>query len=296
MTRTNRHYCFTYWKLPENIKNYCEKISKIEYFRYIIAQLEISPTTKQTHIQGYIEFDRKTAIKKIQNVMPGIHVELRKGTREQAKAYCLKEESAIAGTLIEMGEFQTEQGKRNDIIFLKKQVKDGKNLAKIIIEDCISYQQIRIVEKLNEYTSKPRNPYHPPSIRWYWGATGTGKTRSVYNEFKMEDIYPSFSYKWWNGYYQQKVILIDDMRKDYAKFHILLKLLDRYPHIVEIKGGTTHINSQEIIITSAFHPRELYDTREDVEQLIRRITTIKKFEMDHKSPIESITLDQYLSK
>jgi len=209
--------------------------------------------------------------------MPSIHLERRKGSREQARNYCLKLDSAIPNTLIEIGTFQTQQGRRSDILIIKEKIKEGKQLDKIILEDCKNYQSIRIAEKLYEYSYAPRNPNNPPKIRWYYGITGSGKTRSVYDEFKTEEIYPSFSYRWWNGYYQQKCILIDDMRKDYAKFHILLKLLDRYPHIVEIKGGTTHINSPHIIITSSYHPKDLYDTREDINQLLRRINTIEKF-------------------
>lgn len=274
---TSNTYCFTFFKFPELITDYCNKLSEISGFRYLIAQLENTPTTNRKHIQGYIEFKFKTAMSKIKQIMVGCHIERRQGTREEARDYCKKLESSIPNTQIELGKFELEQGRRTDIQIIKDCIKSGKSLTKTILEDCRNYQGIRIAEKLYYYSLKPRDPNKPPEIRWYYGKTGTGKTLSVYKEYTQKEIYPSFSYKWWNGYYQQKVLLIDDMRKDYAKFHILLKLLDRYPHTVEIKGGTTEINSPIIIITTPYHPLDMYETREDIQQLIRRITIIKKY-------------------
>lgn len=273
----SRNYVFTYFKFPEHYKDYLLKLEKIPNFRYVVAQVEECPETKKNHIQGYIEFSKKIGMKPIRKIMTGIHLEIRRGTRQQARQYCMKLDSRILPPF-ELGNFmEGGQGKRNDITKLKTLIESGKSLKQIVLEDCSNFQSIRIAEKLFQYNDNPRDHNKPPVVRWYYGATGTGKTKSVYDEFKSENIYPSFSYRWWDGYTSQKCILIDDMRRDYAKFHILLKLLDRYPHIVQIKGGTRHINSPYIIITSAYHPKDLYETREDINQLLRRITTIKHY-------------------
>lgn len=272
----SRSYCFTYWKMPELINDYLLKLKQLPKCRYVIAQLEESKE-KNTHIQGYIEFTDKVSMKPIKKIMPGIHLEPRKGSRDQARNYCLKSESQLAPP-IEYGDFSTGgQGKRNDITHLKEVISSGKKLKDVVWEDCKNYQNIRIAEKLVQYNQKSRDPNKPPEIRWYWGCTGAGKTKSVYDEFSPDDIYSSSQYKWWDGYEQHKCILIDDMRKDYCKFHVLLKLLDRYPHQVQIKGSTAQINSPVIIITSAFHPSELWCGREDINQLLRRINVIKHF-------------------
>lgn len=276
MPNTSRSYCFTYFKLPELIEKHCNKLATLKKFRYLIAQLEQCPTSNRIHIQGYIEFNGKQSIREIQKLCPGIHLEIRRGTRQQARDYCKKTETSV-GTVIELGEFKTEQGKRNDIERIKEAFNNGDNLPDIVWNIATNLQSIKIAEKLLEYKQEKRDPMKPPEIRWYYGETGTGKTKSVYDEFESDEIYSSTTFKWWNGYYQQKCILIDDMRKDYAKFHQLLRLLDRYPIQVQTKGGHAQINSPVIIITSAYHPKDLYDTREDIQQLLRRITTIKQF-------------------
>jgi hypothetical protein len=60
-------------------------------------------------------------------------------------------------------------------------------------------------------------------------------------------------------------------------FTELLALLDRYPHRVEVKGGSRQFNSPNIIITSIMSPEKTYsflDKEEPLGQLMRRIDHI----------------------
>ncbi len=118
-----------------------------------------------------------------------------------------------------------------------------------------------------------------PIVIWIYGSTGIGKTRFVYDNFT--DIYPSDNSKWFDGYEQNKVILIDDYRCDYIKFHTLLRFIDRYPFTRELKGSTIQINSKYIIFTSPKPPLLMWVNRtpEDIKQLIRRIDYIINFDL-----------------
>uniref|UniRef100_UPI0040488E22 hypothetical protein n=1 Tax=Shewanella sp. TaxID=50422 RepID=UPI0040488E22 len=60
-------------------------------------------------------------------------------------------------------------------------------------------------------------------------------------------------------------------------FHVLLRLLDRYPYQVETKGGSRQLLAETMIITCPFMPEEMYNGREDIKQLLRRIDEIKLF-------------------
>lgn len=297
-----KYITFTYFKMPELITNYCENLSLLPDFKYLVAQLETS-NTGRIHIQGYVEFYEKKSYKEtVSLIMPGCHHEHRKGSRLSARYYCMKKYDGIYemplyywtppktkvihhgredGTdYIEIGTWETDQGKRNDINNVRELINNGTSLAEIICEHATSYQSARMAELIYKYKITHRDKNDPPDIRWYYGASGTGKTRSVYDEFDDDDIYPSNEFKWWDGYTQQPVILIDDMRKDYAKYHVLIKLIDRYPLQVSVKGTMSKIKSSTIIITSAYSPYNLYETREDLWQLIRRITTIHLFHED----------------
>ena len=85
--------------------------------------------------------------------------------------------------------------------------------------------------------------------------------------------------KWWEGYDGQEVVIINDYRKDFCKFHELLNLLDRYPYRVECKGGSRQFTSKTIVITTPLSPEETWENRtsEDLGQLLRRIDNILFF-------------------
>ena len=84
--------------------------------------------------------------------------------------------------------------------------------------------------------------------------------------------------RWWDGYDAHENVIIDDMRKDFCKFHELLRYLHEHPFHVETKGGTRQFLARNIVITSCYSPDQLFETREDINQLLRRIDEIRKFE------------------
>lgn len=69
---------------------------EMKHFRYCVGQLEVTPTTGKKHIQAYFEFVknvRPSAIKKFLGCE--CHCEKRRGTQEEAIAYCSKEDSQV---------------------------------------------------------------------------------------------------------------------------------------------------------------------------------------------------------
>lgn len=71
--------------------------------KYITWQLEYAPTTYQVHYQGYVEFYSQVNQATVKDWLDfrdqgrrgPIHVEGRRGSREEAKNYCHKEESRV---------------------------------------------------------------------------------------------------------------------------------------------------------------------------------------------------------
>lgn len=261
----SRNWCFT-------LHNYTDddlQIFKNIKCRYIIYGKEICPTTQRQHLQGYIQFDHQrtlTALKKFLG-LPKIHLEIANGSSEDNKAYCSKD-----GDMYERGDCK-KQGRRTDIIDVKDMLTDGGNMRDIV-PHATSVQSVRMAEIHLKYFEQKR--MWKPNVQWFWGATGTGKTRSAYE--LMEDPYTTLdTANWWEGYDAHENVIIDDMRGDFMKYHQLLKLLDRYPYIVECKGGSRQFLAKNIIITSAYHPKDIFHTREDISQLMRRIDCVKEF-------------------
>lgn len=114
----------------------------------------------------------------------------------------------------------------------------------------------------------------------YWGRTGAGKTRSVYDNLpSLDSLFVYAGSGWFDGYDGQPIVLFDDFGGHEFKISYLLKLLDRYPIRVPVKGGFVHWAPQEIYITSNIDPHNWYSNAnpEHVRALLRRITLIHEF-------------------
>lgn len=145
-----------------------------------------------------------------------------------------------------------------------------------IVDLVDSYPAIRMAETILKYKEEPRTS--KPFVRWYWGASGTGKTRLAYEESDKDNRWISGkNLKWFDGYDAHTNVIIDDFRGDFCTFHELLRLLDRYEIRVENKGGSRQFKPVDIWITSCYPPDAVYATREDIEQLLRRIDVITEF-------------------
>lgn len=260
----SRGWIFVWHNYTDNDLDYIKNL-KYEYLNF---GKETCPNTGTAHLQGYIYYKNEKSFTKVRKEFKFHHVEKAKGNLQQIIIYNSKERD-----FYEFGT-QPRQGKRTDLDNIKNVVLETGKMREVVLH-ATSYQSIKMAEQILKYHEKKRQ--WKPIIKWYWGPTGTGKSRTAYEE--MPECYTTLSTgKWWDGYDAHEDILIDDMRRDFMKFHELLRLIDRYSFQVETKGGTRQILARRIIITSCYHPTELFDTREDINQLIRRIDEIKKFE------------------
>lgn len=85
---------------------------------------------------------------------------------------------------------------------------------------------------------------------------------------------------WFDGYVGQTRVIFDDFRPWWCEFSWLLRLLDRYPIQVPVKGGFVNFIPEEIIITTNKSPEDafgMYRSNEDLQQLRRRLTRVVHF-------------------
>lgn len=78
----------------------------------------------------------------------------------------------------------------------------------------------------------------------------------------------------WDGYLGQKLVVFNDFYR-WLRYDELLRLCDRYPIRVPVKGAYIDFVSKEIYVTSNKYIEDWYDFRmeEDRDALCRRITT-----------------------
>lgn len=114
MAQRLRNWCFTSYdweqfKVPDEEPD----------FRYCVYQPEACPTTGKYHYQGYIEFTKAKTFTTVKELLgdPSVHLEPRRGTRQQAREYCMKDESRLPGfKTIEFGTWTAgEERARTDL-------------------------------------------------------------------------------------------------------------------------------------------------------------------------------------
>lgn len=224
------------------------------------------------HLQIYTEWNNTKSLNVIKKINNRLHCEERLGTKEQAADYCKKD-----GDYIEIGELK-KMGQRSDLSKVKDAVMEGKNMRNII-DIAPNYQSIRYAETLKKYINIERT--WKSTVYWYWGESGTGKSKKVFEETDPNDRWVNMdSLKWWDGYDGQSDIIIDDFRGSDCRLKTLIRVLDRYPFRVEYKGGSTQLLAKRIFITCPYHPKNVYknlDSDENIQQLLRRIEHIREF-------------------
>jgi hypothetical protein len=265
MATKHRSYSFT---LNNYVDTDVSMLKEIEC-KYIIFGKEIGESGTP-HLQGCINFKSPISFTSIKKKIPKAHIEPTKslvGSRD----YCKKD-----GDFYECGE-PPQPGKRTDIEEVRDILNEGGNL-RTVVQTAKSVQSIRMAEIHLKYFEKKRN--WKPTVVWYHGPPGSGKSRKAFEECQEHDPYVAMSTgRWFEGYDAHTHVIIDDMRRDFMKFHELLRMLDRYPFQVECKGGSRQFVATHIYITSCYSPTEMFVDRcdENMKQLTRRIDIVQEF-------------------
>lgn len=237
--------------------------------KYLIYGKEIGKEGTP-HLQGFICFKDAKTWKVVHKYLPSWWCHYTNSSADANIKYCSKD-----GDFKEFGERPKGQGARSDISTVKEMISEGKRMEDVV-EEVDSYQAIRFAETYLKYKEIKRTWL--PEVYWFYGNTGTGKTREA---FKMyPDAWVSGeSGKWFDGYDGHEAVIFDDFRADFCKFHTLLRLLDRYAYRIECKGGSRQFLAKVIIITCPKRPESVYQgrTNEDLKQLLRRIKEVRRF-------------------
>lgn len=303
MASRAKEWCFTLSNYNNDDRGHLG-LSAVEFCVFFCYQPELAPTTLTPHLQGYLCLKTPRTLRGVkQSVfnterLGRVHLEIARGTREQARDYCSKPESRDSNAgfgYCEIGDFdrvpaQRGQGARNDLGPAVSAIRDGTSLALVAEANPEAYVKFhrgfRALESALHARPRVRDEggvFQPPRVLWYYGSTGSGKTRAVFEEIGEEPFYSKPpGNTWWDGYCGQKIVILDDFRASWFKFGYLLRLLDRYPLDVEVKGAYVPFSATTIYITCPTTPQLLYAGLESahegaIAQLVRRITEVRLF-------------------
>lgn len=222
------------------------------------------------HLQGRITFSRAYRLTGLKKLVPRAHWEVTMCASDSL--YVMKEGSDV---IINVN--NKNQGHRSDLDEIKEKLDNGVSQKVIAQEHFGSWVRYnRSFEKYSLLVTPPRD--FKTELHIIWGAPGSGKSHTAYEE-AGEDVYTKMgSNKWWDGYTGQECVVIDDFYGG-MPWTNLLNIADKYKTQVETKGGMVPFVAKKIFITSNQHP-QLWYSAEGCEwgALERRITSIRRFD------------------
>lgn len=261
-----------------------------EMVRYYVFGREVG-SSGTPHIQGYIEFKCKRTINQVKQVTSmRAHLEVRKSKDGLAAAnYCKKD-----GMYDEFGEIGTgKRTSKKEKIPLSELIVKAQNegLTALAEDEQISNSDFKGFLFRSTYLLKPTTQFEKPIVHWFFGSTGTGKTRKVMYEIGEQPFFNKMSGPWFDGYCGENIILIDDLREGGIDFDVLLRLTGGYGNRFPVKGGSVVVNAKIIYITAPFNPAGMFTLsyKDSIEQLNRRITNLVEFVHEWFPPQEEET-------
>jgi len=233
---------------------------------YIRGQLELGESGF-LHWQLVVYTIKKSRISAVKKIFgEGIHVE---PTRSAAAIdYVWKELTRVQGTQFEYGTQPVNRNQSKDWDRIREYAKSGQlDLipADIYVRSYISLKRIAVDNCQPVAIER--------SVFVFWGITGSGKSRRAWSEAGL-DAYPKDpNSKFWDGYGSQKHVVIDEFRGTIGISH-MLRWLDRYPVLVEVKGSSAILRAEKIWITSNLDPRQWYPELDSCtrDALLRRLS------------------------
>jgi len=250
------HHQFTPWKPSE--------------VQYIKGQLESGGESGYLHWQLFVVLAKQSRLAAVKRIFgESVHAEATKSSA--AESYVWKEETAVANTKFQLGDRKCKRNDPKDWDRIKQQAIEGK------LEEIPSDVFIRSYHSLKRIgVDYARADCREVRCRVFVGITGSGKSHTAWSEAGL-DAYPKDPLtKFWDGYQGHENVVIDEFRGIVSISH-LLRWLDRYPMLVEIKGSATVLKARRFWITSNLHPRQWYPELDPMtyDALERRIEIVE---------------------
>lgn len=272
----------------------------------VIGAIEVAPSTGKHHIHGAWVSNSYTNIVRLKKMFSKAKFLHMKGTADQVLKYISKD----GDLLFEFGQKPAnveeqrlagkKQGEKNRELWLEMLELAKKGLWN---ELALKYPKhfVTQVKNLKQAVSALQNAVdidddQPPTCLWFYGESGTGKSRIARALYGGKDennkplIYNKAINKWWDGYIPGQSVLMEEVDPSNGVF-ITDKMKvwpDRYAFNAEYKGGVMNIRPNVFVVTSNYHPRQVWNDVSNYEPVLRR------FKVFQCNPVGSEVCSGYL--
>lgn len=249
------------------------------------------------HVQAWMKTKTRHRLQKMKNIMRskvfgGWVMPCRDA--QAARKYCEKVASRLEGPWY-FGTAAEEKvmvkGQRTDIDKAARVIVDGGSIADVIQEAPGMFVKYHAgLMKLESMVSKPRGWMTEMHI--LWGVSGSGKSHTAREEAGDGAYYLPVPKKggpiWWDGYQGEEHVVIEDFYGE-IDLQFMLKMVDKYPFKVQVKGAMVEFRAKKIWITSNSNWELWYSTEfmriaEHKTAFNRRITSVREYSTRYVEP------------
>lgn len=258
-----KNWCYT-------INNYLfedeEKVQRIDC-KYNIYGREVG-LSGTPHLQGYVVFKTNKRFETAKKIFPhGTHLEKAKGSSPQNIEYCSK--SADIWTYGEAPMTQAQKGECNAKRYREAFIAAKEGRLDDIPEDMRTRHYSTYKAIMKDHYVAPPDLERLPGV-WIYGPAGAGKSRKARQDYPGSYL-KNAKNKWFDGYQNEESMIIDDFDKYMVSQAYDLKIWgDRYAFPAETKGGQIIIRPKIVIVTSQYHPDQIWDDEETRTAIKRR--------------------------
>jgi len=264
--KPTRLYCFTQFNYNDEIINEWKSLP----VRFIQFGKEICPSTGKPHLQGFVYLHNAKTQSAMLKFIPKhqAHIEKCRGTAADNCVYTGKD-----GDVFSQGDCpmtQEEKGERGQEWYKAQRIAMRTGDEEAISEYYKCEKPDLIKKHRRDFLSTRVLEDTTEQHLWFTGPSRTGKSRAAREMFP--DYYDKDLTKWWDGYTDQFMVLLDDLDRSHGfLLHSLKRMADRYPFPAEYKSlGKIQIRPKVVIVTSNWTIEQLYPHQNDSEPLLER--------------------------
>lgn len=265
-----KHWCFT---LNHPLEN---EVIPRDLITYLVIGNEVGEE-KTPHQQGFVSFKVNKRLAAVKKILPRAHWEIKskRSTFVQATDYCKKD-----GDFIEEGVHPLERGHAGGGA-TKRKFDEAWELAKVgdfeNIDKSILVPYYNAVKRIRQDYSKKKPSLPACCGEWFIGQPGTGKSHTAREEHP--DCYDKACNKWWDGYVDEEVVLLDDFDLHHKGLgHHLKRWGDKYSFPAEMKGTTIQIRPKKIIVTSNHEIEDIFHETPVLVKALKRRFVVRRFD------------------
>lgn len=300
------------WQITLN--NPCQKgythekikaeLHALKSLKYYCMSDEIG-NTHHAHI--YVCFSSPVRFSTLKNHFSQAHLEKAYGSSTENKDYIFKDgkwvnnkkkETNLADTHEEWGTLPEErQGARNDYAELYELIQEGKSNFAIIDEKPDFINQLERIDRVRQIVQEEafKEIFHNLNVSYFYGETGSGKTRSIMEKFGYTNVYRVTNYKHPFDQYQGQDVIVFEEFQSSLPINQMLIYLDGYPIALPCRYADKIACYTKVYILSNIDIKEQYTdiqhhNHETWKAFLRRINTIKVFT---QNDIKEYTVKNY---